>query len=386
MSDTDIASDAVERLEHADRIEAAAGLSGLTSPGFDRRSFLRRTAMTGVAAGSVSTLLAACGSSASSSSGSSSIFGSHPEYKFVVVNHVTTNSFFVPTQYGIQDASKLLGTSYEWTGSESENIDQMVNAINTAVSSGAHGIAVSLISKTAFNVPIENALKAGIPVVAYNADAPSPPNQRLAYIGQDLKLAGELMGKRIVAAVKEGDVVIFTANAGSANLQPRLEGAEKAIKESGAPIKLTTIVTGSLESGEKTAIEAYWTGHPTTKGMYAVDGGDTAELAGVMQKLGLAAKGVKAGGFDLTEKTQKLLHEGYIEFTIDQQPYLQGFLPILQLFLWQVSGSLTGPAEVDTGLKFINKETVDPYVSSKSRFEGTSSEAKVVPIPAGTAA
>lgn len=384
MSDSDLALEAVQRLEHADPS------TGERAPGFDRRAFLRRTALTGAAVGSVSALLEACGSSASSSSSggsnSSAVFGSHPSYKFVVVNHVTTNSFFVPTQYGIADACKLLGCSYEWTGSESENIGQMVNAINTAISSGAKGIAVSLISKTAFNVPIENALKAGIPVVGYNADAPSPPNKRLAYIGQDLKLAGELMGKRIVAAVGSGDVVIFTANAGSANLQPRLEGAEKAIKESGAPIKLTTIVTGSLESGEKSAIEAYWTGHPTTKGMYAVDGGDTAELAGVMQKLGLTAKGVHAGGFDLTEKTQKLLHEGYIEFTIDQQPYLQGFLPVLQLFLWQVSGSLTGPAEVDTGLKFIDKETVTPYVNSKSRFEGTSSEAKVVPIPAGTAA
>jgi simple sugar transport system substrate-binding protein len=388
MSEIDQAQGTLGSLNHLDHPQTGNG-DGDAKRGFDRRAFLQRTALTGVAAGSVGTLLSACGSSSSSASGSgssSSIFGSHPEYKFVVVNHVTTNSFFVPTQYGIQDACKLLGCSYEWTGSESENIDQMVNAINTAVSSGAQGIAVSLISKTAFNVPIENALKAGIPVVAYNADAPSPPNKRLAYIGQDLKLAGELMGKRIVAAVKEGDVVIFTANAGSANLQPRLEGAERAIKESGAPIKLTTIVTGSLESGEKTAIEAYFTGHPTTKGMYAVDGGDTAELAGVMQKLGLAAKGVKAGGFDLTEKTQKLLHEGYIEFTIDQQPYLQGFLPIVQLFLWQVSGSLTGPAEVDTGLKFINKETVTPYINSKSRFEGTSSEPKVVPIPAGTAA
>ncbi len=385
MSDSDLVLDAVERLEHSER-QVGSHSTGL-APGFDRRSFLRRTALTGAAVGSVSALLEACGSSASSSGGNSAaVFGSHPEYKFVFVNHVTTNSFFTPTQYGIADACKLLGSSYEWTGSESENINQMVNAINTAVSSGAKGIAVSLISKTAFNVPIENALKAGIPVVAYNADAPSPPNKRLAYIGQDLKLAGELMGKRIVAAVGTGEVVIFTANAGSANLQPRLEGAEKAIKESGAPIKLTTIVTGSLESGEKTAIEAYWTGHPTTKGMYAVDGGDTAELAGVMQKLGLTAKGVKAGGFDLTEKTQKLLHEGYIEFTIDQQPYLQGFLPALQLFLWQVSGSLTGPAEVDTGLKFIDKETVAPYINSKSRFEGTSSEPKVVPIPAGTAA
>ena len=302
----------------------------------------------------------------------------------MVVNHVTTNSFFVPTQYGIADACKLLGCSYEWTGSESENIDQMVNAVNTAVSSGADGIAVSLISNTAFNVPVENALKAGIPVIAYNADSTS--NKRLSYVGQDLKLAGELMGKRIVEDVGSGDVVIFTASAGSANLQPRLEGAEKAIKASGAAIKLTTIVTGSLESGEKTAIEAYWTGHQTTKGMYAVDGGDSAELAGVMQKFGLNAKGVKAGGFDLAEKTQKGVHEGYLEFTIDQQPYLQGFLPILQMFLWHVSGSLSGPAEVNTGLKFVDKETITPYVDSKSRYEGTSSEAKVVPIPAGTPA
>jgi simple sugar transport system substrate-binding protein len=382
MADTDRAHEVVERLDYVDMQDGGRG-------GFDRRAFLRRSALTGMAAGSVSALLSACGSSASSGSGgggSSSVFGSHPSYKFVVVNHVTTNSFFVPTQYGIEDACKVLGCSYEWTGSESENINQMVNAINTAISSGAHGIAVSLISKTAFNVPIENALKAGIPVVAYNADAPSPPNKRLSYIGQDLKRAGELMGERIVADVGSGEVVIFTANAGSANLQPRLEGAEKAVKASGAPIKLTTIVTGSLESGEKTAIEAYWTGHPNTKGMYAVDGGDTAELAGVMQKLGLVNKGVKAGGFDLAEKTQKLLHEGYLEFTIDQQPYLQGFVPVLQLFLWQASGSLTGPAEVDTGLKFIDKETVTPYVNSKSRFEGTSSEAKVVPIAAGTPA
>ena len=381
MADIDQVEDVWERLEYSDRAQA----SKTASPGFDRRAFLRRTALTGVAAGSVGALLSACGSSASSGGGNlSSVFGSHPSYKFVVVNHVTTNSFFVPTQYGIADACKLLGCSYEWTGSESENIDQMVNAINTAVSSGADGIAVSLISNTAFNTPVENALKAGIPVVAYNADSPS--NKRLSYIGQDLKLAGELMGKRIVAAVGSGDVVIFTASAGSANLQPRLEGAEKAIKESGAAIKLTTIVTGSLESGEKTAIEAYWTGHQTTKGMYAVDGGDTAELAGVMQKLGLNAKGVKAGGFDLAEKTQKGLHEGFLEFTIDQQPYLQGFVPILQMFQWHVSGSLSGPAEVNTGLKFVDKESITPYVNSKSRYEGTSSEAKVVPIAAGTAA
>jgi simple sugar transport system substrate-binding protein len=379
MSDTDLAFEATERLEHSDLQR------GVRLPGFDRRAFLRRTALTGAAVASVSTLLEACGSSASSSSSgnSTSVFGSHPTYKFVVVNHVTTNSFFVPTQYGIADACKLLGCTYEWTGSESSNVNQMINSINTAVTSGANGIAVSLIDLHAFNAPVEAALKAGIPVVAYNADAPT--NKRLSYIGQDLKLAGEKMGERIVADVGSGDVALFIATPGSANLQPRIEGAVKAIKASGKPITTHEVATGAAEPGELSAIEAYWLGHKETKGMYAVDGGDTAQLAKVMQKFNLAGK-VKAGGFDLAEVTQKLLQEGNIEFTIDQQPYLQGFLPTLQLFLWLVSGSLTGPAEVDTGLKFLDKETVAPYVESKSRFEGTSSEAKVVPIKAGTAA
>ena len=74
-----------------------------------------------------------------------------------------------------------------------------------------------------------------------------------------------------------------------------------------------------------------------------------------------------------SENTEKLLARGYIQFTIDQQPYLQGFLPILELFLYQVSKTLTGMADVNTGLKFLTKETVKPYISTKSRFEGTSS-------------
>lgn len=365
-----------ERFVSSDRSEALR-------PGFDRRAFLRRTAITGAAVGGMGSLLAACGSSASNSS-AMPVFGKHPEYKFVVVNHVTTNTFFVPTQYGIQDACRLLGCNYTWTGSETSNVNQMVNAMNTAISGGADGIAVSLIDLHAFNAPTEAALKAGIPVVAYNADAPT--NKRLSYIGQDLHLAGELMGRRIVADVKSGEVAIFVATPGSANLQPRIEGAEAAVKASGAPITLRTVATGSLVPQELTAIEAFWTSHKTAKGLYAVDGGSTESLARVMQKFGLVEKGIKAGGFDLAEGTQKLLGEGFLEFAIYQQPYLQGFLPILQLFQWHVSGSQTGPAEVDTGLAFIDKETVKPFVENKSRYAGTTSEVKVVPIKAGTPA
>jgi simple sugar transport system substrate-binding protein len=86
---------------------------------------------------------------------------------------------------------------------------------------------------------------------------------------------------------------------------------------------------------------------------------------------------VAGGGYDLLEPTINLLAEGQIDFTIDQQPYLQGFFPVLELFLYKASETLTGIANVDTGLKFLDEKTVVPYTDTKSRFEGSSEAAGV---------
>src|SRR5437588_2387288 len=173
MSDTEFFGDAIERLEWDERKEDDAPYKRF-------RQFTRRTALTGGAAGIAAMILEACGSSSSSSStaatggsGAASIFGSSKSYKFTFVNHVTTNPFFTPTQSGAADACKLLGCSYQWTGSDSSNVGQMVNAFNSAVSAGVDGIAVALIVMHAFNTPTAKALAAKIPVVAYNADAAS---------------------------------------------------------------------------------------------------------------------------------------------------------------------------------------------------------------------
>ena len=66
-----------------------------------------------------------------------------------------------------------------------------------------------------------------------------------------------------------------------------------------------------------------------------------------------------------------------VYFTIDQQPYLQGFLPVLELYLNKVSTGLSGIGDVNTGLLFLDKTTVVPYNDTKSRYEGTASAAGV---------
>ncbi len=373
MSEADIVQEAVERLEWDERKQDP-------TPQSKFRQFTRRTALTGGAAGIAAVMLEACGgSSSSSSSGSASaatgggsaasgIFGSSKALKFTMVNHVTTNVFFTPTQSGAADACKLLGCSYQWTGSPTSNVSEMVSSINTAVTAGVDGIATSLIDPVAFNKPVAAALAANIPVVAYNAD--EPKSGRLAYIGQDLFVSGQQMGAHIAALVPSGDVALFIATPGSANIQPRIDGALATLK-SHPSIKTHVVATGAAVPGELTAINSYAVGHPNTKGLFAVDAGSTEGCAQTIQKLGLAAKGVKGGGYDLTPITEQLLAAGAIQFTIDQQPYLQGFIPILELYLYNVSQGLSSIADVDTGLKFLDKTTVLPYSSTKSPYEGT---------------
>jgi simple sugar transport system substrate-binding protein len=229
---------------------------------------------------------------------------------------------------------------------------------------------VALVDNKAFNQPTDAALKAKIPVVSYNADAAG--NSRLAYIGQDLFVSGQEMGKRIVDLVDSGDVALFIATPGSANIQPRIDGARNVLAKQSS-ITPHVIATGAAVPAELSTIDAYATGHADTKGYFAVDAGSTQSVAQTIQKHDLRSKGVKGGGYDLTPITQKLLADDQIDFTIDQQPYLQGFLPIMELFLYQASGTLSGLADVNTGLKFLDKTTVDPYNTTKSRYEGTNS-------------
>ncbi len=361
------ADDALERLESRDKQPGAR----IESP-----QLTRRTALTGGAAGLAAVLLEACGSvgggtsaaqAAVSSNSLASIFGVKGGYRFTFVNHATTDTFFTPTISGIQDACQLLNCSYEWTGSKSSNVGQMAMAINAAATAGVDGIATSLISRELAK-PVEAAMNARVPVIAYNADVSG--TDRLAYIGQDLVLSGQEMGREIKRLLPGGgEIMVFIATPGSANLQPRLDGIKQVLKHSN--IKVRTQASGATEPQELTTVQAV-IGKSLTAydGYFAVDAGSTAAVATALTRYNLKGE-VLGGGFDLTADTEQALHDRTIQFAIDQQPYLQGFLATVELFLYKATQGLTGPADVDTGLKFVYSDTVKPYATTTSRYEGT---------------
>jgi simple sugar transport system substrate-binding protein len=342
------------------------------------------------ATAAASALIAACTSSSSSSASSSATasatkavagnFPTTPKWKFTFVNHVTDNAFFTPTQYGFQDCAALLGLpTPAWTGalSTQPTVPTMLSAFNDAVTAGSPGIATTVVSATSFISPISSALAAGIPVVTYNANgSSSSPTNGLAYVGQDLLASGQEVGTRLASLLTKGDTVVgFIAQPGALNIQPRMDGAAAALTAAGMTVMFgsTGVDTGASATQEAQTLPAFLQGHGSKlQGVFAVDGGDTALLGTSLAKYGLVGK-VKAGGFDLEPQTLTAIKANQIDFTVDQSPYLQGFLPTLYLYLFQLSGGLVSPPTTDTGLKFVTSGNVDPYTATPTRFEGSTS-------------
>src|SRR5271163_4440089 len=295
-------------------------------------------------------------------------------YKFVFVNHVTTNEFFTPTIYGIQDACAFFGCTYQWTGSQNSVVSEMVSAMQTAIAGKADGIAVCLIDATAFDSPTANALAAGIPVIGYNADVPAgSPNKRLCYVGQPLYQSGYNIATRWLKLVpKGGHVMLSIPSPGTLNLQPRLDGYVQAIKDQGNPVTYDVVNAGPDPATEISRIESYYLSHKNVAGLFGTGGSDTYACGFVSNKYGLAKAGVAVAGFDLFPQTLGFIKSGDVNFTVDQQAYLQGFLPVQQMYLWHLSGGLLGPADTDTSRAYVTKDNIDLYLG-KSRFIGTAS-------------
>jgi hypothetical protein len=121
---------------------------------------------------------------------------------------------------------------------------------------------------------------------------------------------------------------------------------------------------GPDPASEISRIESYYLSHKKVAGLFATGGSDTYACGFVSAKYGLAKAGVIVAGFDLFPQTLGYINTGDVTFTVDQQAYLQGFLPVQQMYLYKVSGGLGGPAD-STGeidLSVSSTFALAPYV------------------------
>lgn len=284
-----------------------------------------------------------------------------PQYKFVVVSHATAVPFFVPVRKGVEEAGRLLGVDAAFTGPPGFDVSRQVEFIQAAIAAGVDGIGTTMPNADAFNDVVAEAKARGIPVVALNADAPA--SGRLAYIGQGNFEAGQSMGREIRKLLPDGGhVLLCTHTAGAFNLEERLRGVQDVLQTAHG---FTTHVLATTTDLVKASslIASYCQGHPETRGCFGVDDITGSAIAQVIDREGWEGK-VYGGGFDLVPDVMQAIRRGTMQFTIDQQPYLQGFQTVMQLYL--LKRFQLAPTDVNTGVAPITADNVEAVMQLAS--------------------
>ena len=298
-------------------------------------------------------------------------FANHPQWRFVFVSHNTLDPLFVATQFGAQDAASLVKCSVRWSGSPRGKPDETVKALRGAIAAKADGIAVSAVDSRAFAQQVEAAQRARIPLLTFNVDAP-PGGRRLAYVGESPYASGSRVGAEIVRLSPGADVALLVPDKAKPSIEHRFDGVVAGIARVPKPPVVTIVrMKGDIREQQE-RIESLVESRPRIRGLYAVDQIGTTAAGAVIKRRGLRARGFHGGGYDLLPEDLELVADGQLDFVVDQQPYLQGFVPVMQLFLTRISQGTVLPWDTETSVLLRNAD-VRAFLETKSRFEGSSS-------------
>ena len=320
---------------------------------------LPRTIGIVVAVGAAALLVAACGSSGSSSKSSSgtttsavniAASGKPCSYKFALITHGDNGSFWSVVYKGAKDAAADLGcTLTETYGSQqqgqAEPDDNAENAqIQDAINAKVNGMAVSDHDPSLMNPTLAKAAAAGIPVVLLNAGCDNQDiaaSTALTCVGQPEQLAGEAAGAyfKKVGATN----VLCVIHQSGQNLLDRCNGIAMGLgvgsqcKTGSAPSSGTgctelTLSTPNAASNPQQAIQQVTAYLQTHTGINAVMTLNNA--IGTALVTSAPASKPKIATFDLNSGVEQDLKNNSMAFAIDQQQYLQGYLPIAFLYLY----------------------------------------------------
>lgn len=259
---------------------------------------------------------------------------------------------------GAKAAEKLMGCKVEYVFS-GWSCEKMTQQLREAIATKPDGIAMQGHPGEAALMPLfKEAQDAGIAITIVNVDNPkTQAKYETGYVGAYIKQFGYRLGKRAVEkfGIKKGDKVIIDGNWGRAGLEKRDIGVAEAFEEAGCKI---VKIKHSNESATNTdlflpQIVGAVAANPDVK-LISYSGGQFLGAAPYyMESIGKKPGEIKNIGFDITPQIIDGFEKGYVSLTIDQEPFYQGFLPIVSLCLSIKYGLM--PITVDTGVGFVDE-------------------------------
>jgi simple sugar transport system substrate-binding protein len=248
------------------------------------------------------------------------------DYRFVVVSHgQASDPFWSVVKNGVDEAASELGVNVEYRAPTTFNMVEMAQLIDAAVASQPDGLVVSVPDAAALGDSIKNAVAAGIPVVSMNSGSDVREELGIAvHVGQTEYEAGLGGGKRMKEAGVTNALCI-NQEVGNVALDLRCEGFSDGLEGS------VQVVAVTMDPTEvQSAVTAQLSNNPDVDGVLALGPTGAEPTLQALEQAGLLDQ-VTFGTFDLSPGVLQAIADGKMAFAIDQQQFLQGYLPIVLL-------------------------------------------------------
>jgi simple sugar transport system substrate-binding protein len=283
-------------------------------------------------------------------------------YTIAMITHETPgDTFWDKIKAGAQQAAKDTGVTLKY--SNDPDAAKQAVLIQNAVDSKVNGIATTLVTPAALSGAVKAAEAAKIPVVGFNSGIDQYKQLgALMYFGSDETLAGTTAGQRLAGEGAKHTLCVIQ-QAGSVALEARCAGVKSAIAGTE-----NIQVNGADDAAVTSTLQAKLSQDKSIDSIVTLGAPQALDAIKALDSAGSKAKLVT---FDLNQEAAQDIQDGKIEFSIDQQPYVQGYMSVTSLYLYLKNGNdIGGGKAVLTGPSFVDKTniaTILPFTKNNTR-------------------
>jgi simple sugar transport system substrate-binding protein len=319
--------------------------SGITSARIDRRSALKTGAFASaiMASGGLATRALAQDDP-------------RADLSFIVVSHgQSADPFWSVVQNGVEQAGTDMRVDVQYQAPGTFDMVAMAQLIDAAVAAGPDGLVVSIPDADALGDSITAAVEAGIPVISMNSGSDVAQDLGvMIHVGQTEYEAGFGGGERMAEAGVTTAICV-NQEVGNVALDLRCQGFTDAITAAGGTVEIVAVDIGDPTASQQT-ISAALEGNPDINGVLTLGPTGAAPALAAMEELGVLGT-INLATFDLSPEVLEAVEAGNMLFAIDQQQYIQGYLPVVLLTLFATNLNTVANDVLMTGPGFVTAET-----------------------------
>jgi ribose transport system substrate-binding protein len=285
---------------------------------------------------------------------------------YVMVVFVSQVSYWIDARLGMEAAGRDLGVNVEFTGPTDADVANETATVDALIGRGVDGIMISPVDAAGLTPAINRAVDAGIAVIVWDGDAPQ--SKRLSFVGTDNYTAGYFGGQQLAKLVGGKGKIGGSMGQHSPVMEDRLRGYQDALKEY-PDIEFVQLVLDESDLSVGTReVGAMLQAHPDLSGIFGLDNVAGSGIVRAIQEAGIPKGQIHVMGFDKSDDTLKLIRDGWIDGTLVQKTFAQGYLSTYLAYAykhgtfspsgWSAQGISPMPYAINTGMIFVTAKDV----------------------------